>query len=163
MRTITEDFREYAFLDRKRTGEGVTPNEYERWQALRDRLDGVFSSRPPGKGERRGSLRVPTRLAVSYDSLAGLEGTVTNLSRSGCFIRTGLPAAVGTRLTLLLRVGDEPSPVELEAEVVSRESGAEPCQRGMGLRFASPSPEQRKKLDDLYESLPAGESVEAHP
>lgn len=154
MRTLQEDFREFAHLDRKRTSDGVTTAEYRRWLQLRARLDQVFSSGPPqGRAERRRSLRVPTRLRVAYDAEAGLEGVVTNLSRTGCFVRTDLPASVGTKLTLLLRVAALGETLELAAEVVSIDMSRDGRvrERGMGLRFLEMGPEARKQLDELYE------------
>lgn len=159
MRTIQEDFREFAHLDRKRTGDGVSPREYRRWLLLRHRLDKAFTSGPPeGEKERRVSLRVPTRLHVSYDRLAGLEGVLRNLSRTGCFIRTDLPAPVGTRLDLVLRADSMHEVLELHAEVVTidmRHDGSTVGERGMGLRFLDLSPETRKKLDTFYAGLEA--------
>jgi uncharacterized protein (TIGR02266 family) len=157
MRTLQEDFREFARLDRKRTGDGVSPVEYRRWLLLRHRLDKAFSSGPPeGETERRSSLRVPTRLVVSYDALAGLEGVVGNLSRTGCFIKTDLPAPVGTRLELVLRDRGSGEPIQVPAEVVSMDvaqDGSGLGRRGMGLRFVDPDPDTRKKLDEIYAGL----------
>ena len=159
MRTIQQDFREFAHLDRKRTGDGVTPREYRRWLLLRHRLDKVFTSGPPaGQSERRTSLRVPTRLMVSYDALSGLDGVLTNLSRTGCFIRADLPAPVGTRLDLMLNGEDLPEVLELQAEVVSidvRQDGSTLGERGMGLRFLQLSADTQKKLDSIYAELRA--------
>jgi uncharacterized protein (TIGR02266 family) len=160
MRTIQEDFREFAHLDRQRTGDGVTPHQYRRWLLLRPRLDKVFTTGPPeGLNERRMSLRVPTRLKVSYDALSGLEGILSNLSRTGCFIRADLPAPVGTRLELILHGGDLSEALELKAEVVSnetRDDGSTSGERGMGLRFLDLSPDTQKQLDVIYASLETG-------
>jgi len=159
MRTIQEDFREFVHLDRKRTGDGVTPTQYRRWLELRHRLDKVFSAGPPeGQPERRSSLRIPTRLRVTYDPVSHLEGVLRNLSRTGCFICSDLPAPVGTRLQLVLRGRGMAEPVELDAQVVSHDiahDGAMPGLRGMGLRFVELGPEARKKLDELYATLEA--------
>lgn len=157
MRTIQDDFREYAYLDRKRSEEaGITPREYQRWLLLRSRLERVFSQGPPTEeSERRGSLRIPTRLAVEYDAEAGLAGTVTNLSRTGCYISTELPAPVGTHLTLILELATTGERLELSAEVVSIIAArtGRASDRGMGLRFQDVPPEDQKRLDDLYASL----------
>jgi len=158
MRTLQEDFREFAHLDRKRTSDGITPAEYRRWLQLRLRLDGAFSSGPPqGSAERRRSLRLPTRLRVAYDVETGLEGLVTNLSRTGCFVRAELPAAIGTRLTLLLRVASLGETLELDAEVISIDVSRDGRvhERGMGLRFLEMPPDSRKQLDELYERAEA--------
>jgi uncharacterized protein (TIGR02266 family) len=158
MRTIQEDFQEFLYLDQKRAGEGVSPKELGRWQLLYQRLEKAFAQgreRPPG-AERRQSLRLPTRLRVTYDALSGLEGTVTNLSRGGCFVRTDLPAPVGTHLTLLLYLANLPDQIELGAEVVSVRTRPRVVDRrdwGMGLCFENVAPETQKKLDELYTRL----------
>ena len=62
-------FREYTRLERKRTGDGLTPAEYQRYRALARQLATRFSKGPPkGGAERRESVRVPTRLKVSFAS-----------------------------------------------------------------------------------------------
>ena len=152
MRSLPEHFHEFVHLDRKREGDGITPAEYSRWLFLRAHLDDAFGSRPPSGGERRGSLRVPTRLKVTYDEASGLDGTVTNLSRTGCFVRARLPAVVGARLMLVIGLGDG-AVLEVPGQVVSCQAGREP---GMGICFTHPSPEVRKQLDLLYEGLAAG-------
>jgi hypothetical protein len=158
MRTIQEDFREFAHLDRKRRGDGLSPRQLHRWEVLRARLDDAFGSRPPeGRTERRRSLRVPTRLRVICGAAAGPDGTVVNLSRTGCFVRTGTPAPLGAELTLLLEPGPGAPALEVEAQVVS----GGPSERGMGLRFRTPPPDLRKRLDDLYEALEADAGASA--
>lgn len=154
MRSIQEDFREFAYLDRKRTAEGLAAFEFERWQILHHRLDKLFSGgRPEGAREQRQSLRLPTRLRVVYDGLSGSEGTVANLSRGGCFIKTEVPAARGTRLTLLIEARNLENVLEIEAEVVSVVLRRAGFGRGMGLRFLPMPPETQKKLNELYESI----------
>lgn len=154
MRTIQEDFREFAYLDRKRTQEGLSPTEFDRWQILHFRLDQAFSGGPPpGATEKRRSLRLPTKLRVSYDGLRDEGGTVVNLSRGGCFIRTEVPAPVGTRLNLVLEAANLGGTFEIEAEVVSvchRNVGKG---RGMGVAFVSMSDEAAKALSDLYDQI----------
>jgi len=154
MRTIQEDFREFSYLDRKRTTDGLTPTEFERWQLLHFRLDKAFSGGPPpGATEQRRSLRLPTRLRVRYDGLGDEGGMIVNLSRGGCFIRTELPAPVGTRLTLLLESANVGDTMEIEAEVVSACLRRVGHGRGMGVRFVSMPPETTKALSDLYENI----------
>jgi uncharacterized protein (TIGR02266 family) len=154
MSTIQEDFRAFADLDRRRTGEGLTPEEFRRWQLLHHRLEKTFSGgRPNGALENRQSLRLPTRLRVVYDVLTGSDGTVVNLSRGGCFIRADLPAAMGTRLTLLLHATNISCVLELDSEVVSTNTRSSLSGRGMGLRFLEMEAETQKKLNELYESI----------
>jgi uncharacterized protein (TIGR02266 family) len=154
MPSIQETFREFAYLDRKRTAEGLTPLEFERWQLLHFRLDGAFTGgAPPGATERRGSLRLPTRLRVTYDGLDDHGGMVVNLSRGGCFIRTELPAPIGTRLTLVVEAANIGESFEIEAEVVSTSLRDIGSGRGMGVRFESMSPEVVKQVEELYEKI----------
>ena len=115
-------------------------------------------ARPVARASAASSLRIPTRLLVNYDAFAGLEGVLSNLSRTGCFINTDLPAPVGTRLDLRLNDQTHGEALELPAEVVSidiRHDGKAAGQRGMGLRFLDLSAEAQKKLDEIYSSLAA--------
>jgi uncharacterized protein (TIGR02266 family) len=154
MRTLQEDFQEFIHLDRKREADGLTTIEFERWQILHHRLDAAFGGRrPPGAAEQRQSLRLPTRLRVTYDGLRDEGGVVVNLSRGGCFVRTRLPAPVGTRLNLIIDATNAGEEIEVEGEVVStclRNVGRGP---GMGIRFEDMSPEDAKRLEDLYGNI----------
>ncbi|HKJ23717.1 MAG TPA: PilZ domain-containing protein [Myxococcota bacterium] len=154
MRTIQEDFREFVHLDRKRTTDGLTTVEFKRWQILHYRLDKAFAGRPPpGDAEQRASLRLPTRLRVTYDGLGGEGGTMVNLSRGGCFVRTDLPAPIGTRLTLIVDAANVGETLEIDGEVVSVSLRQVGRGRGMGIRFDAMTPEVAKKLSDLYEQI----------
>jgi uncharacterized protein (TIGR02266 family) len=153
-RTIQEDFREFLYLDCRRVADGLSTTEFERWQILHHRLNSAFSSAPPSRGaERRRSLRLPTRLRVVYDGLQGHRGTVVNLSRAGCFVRTKVPAPVGTRLRLILEISNLPDELEIDAEVVSTNYRSNQSGRGMGLRFVDMEPDTRKRLYELYENI----------
>ncbi len=149
-------FREYMHLTRKRTGEGLTPLEYQRWRSLSRQLGKHFSKGPPKGGtERRESVRVPTRLKVSFASPNAVsEAMMTNLSRGGLFINTAFPPDPGTRLELRLSIESTAETLQVPVEVVSTNvgEGFKTGELGMGVRFLPMPDEVRKKLDDLYES-----------
>ncbi len=152
-------FREYMHLDRKRTGDGLTPLEYQRWRALSRELGKRFSKGPPkGGAERRDSVRVPTRLKVSFASPDAVsQAWMTNISRGGLFINTAFPAETGTRLDLELRIESTAETLRVPVEVVSSNVGDafNTGELGMGVRFMPMPDGLRKKLDDFYEAVGA--------
>ena len=78
----------------------------------------------------------PKRVAVNmeFDSLAKFVSYVSNISQSGCFMRTRDPWPVGTRLRLEFTVlVDDPEVLEAEGEVVRVSERP----RGMGVRFTN--------------------------
>ena len=144
--------REYGRLEKKRTQEAVTPGEFERWSELRTRLEKSFpqGARPPG-GERRQSLRLPTRMLVEYSSQGELErALIRNISRGGLFIATDQLAEVGSSITLLIRVGDDGEVMELPAEVASAGVSDGHGQTGMGCKFTQLSADQQQIVDEMF-------------
>jgi uncharacterized protein (TIGR02266 family) len=144
--------REYGRLEKKRTHEAVTPTELERWSELRITLEKHFpqGDRPPG-GERRQTLRLPTRMLVEYSSKGDLErALIRNISRGGLFIATEHLAEVGSKIMLLIRVGDEGEVMELPAEVASAGVSDRHGQTGMGCKFGQLSPEQQQIVDEMF-------------
>ncbi len=150
-------FREYMHLDRKRTGDGLTPHEYQRWRLLSLELGKRFSKGPPkGGSERRDSVRVPTRLKVSFKSPDAVsQALMTNISRGGLFVNTPFPPEPGTRLELKIRIESTAETLQVPVEVVSSNvgEGFKTGELGMGVRFLPMRDEVRKKLDDFYEVL----------
>jgi uncharacterized protein (TIGR02266 family) len=153
-------FRAYMALDRKRSGAGLSPRELRRFIELKRQLSRHFT---PGlsdeHADRRESVRVPTRLAVSFSSLGRLvESLMTNLSRRGVFVATEHPAEVGTRVELRIQIEDTGEVIEIPAEAVSCNLGPrfENEPPGMGLRFRDASPEVEQQIDRLYEKVMRG-------
>jgi uncharacterized protein (TIGR02266 family) len=144
--------REYGRLEKKRTQVSVTPAEYERWAELRKTLEKSFpqGDRPAG-GERRQNLRLPTRMAVEFSTQGELESAlIRNISRGGLFIATQVAAVVGSKITLLIRVGADGETVELPAEVASTGVTDERGQVGMGCKFAQLSSEQQQIVEEMF-------------
>lgn len=170
MRNVASLFLEYARLDRKRTGQGLSVKQLERWSELKRRLDRQLS---PGSEaahrERRSSIRVPTRLNCSFESIGSLQkAVITNLSRTGMFINTASPLPIGTKLHLRILIEETGHEIEVPASVATNNVGPsfDMSKTGMGVRFLKEVPEITEQVDDLYESqieraYDAGEETEA--
>jgi len=149
-------FREYVRLDKLRRDTGLSPAELHRWEALKGFLSSHFSpDRPKGVPDTRESVRVPTRVKVSFASDHELQRCLmTKLSRGGVFVQTDHPLEIGSRFTLTLHVEAPRREISVPVEVVS--VGIGPAfarnKQGMGLRFLEMSPETEKQLRELYES-----------
>jgi uncharacterized protein (TIGR02266 family) len=148
-------FRQFIHLERKREGEGLSPLELQRWTALKRMLGKEFS---PGlsdqRADQRTSVRIPTRLAVTFRDLGELQRCLmTNLSRGGVFVATERPAEIGTRLELQIHVEETDAWIEAPAEVVTCDVGPgfASDERGMGLRFLELKPETQRAIEELYE------------
>lgn len=149
-------FREYARLDRKRTSDGLSMRELHRWTALKNQLSLHFN---PGISEQRvkerASVRVPTRLKVSFESLGELrQSLMTNLSRGGVFVSTADPLEIGSRLLLRIHCEGVDPDIEVAGEVASLNTGPamDSHMMGMGVRFVELTPEVAARLDHLYEN-----------
>jgi Tfp pilus assembly protein PilZ len=147
-------FREYMRYERRRAS-GLSPEDWERWQILRKRLDGVFGTfeSPDGFG-RRATPRIPTSLVVRFENFGEMGSVLmTNLSRGGIFVPTEQPAMIGTELKLRIQVVSPHREIVLVGEVVSRNVGPafEVRRRGMGICFKSLSQSDQDLVDELYE------------
>jgi uncharacterized protein (TIGR02266 family) len=155
MQDIAARFREYIKLERRRDREGLSREEFERWGALKRHLTRHFDPElSEEQSSERQSVRVPTRLAVTFRDQQELRSSLmTNLSRGGVFIRTEHPAAMGTKLVLKIEIASTGELLEVPAQVVTLNISRDfrQPQRGMGLRFLPESEEMERKLDELYE------------
>jgi uncharacterized protein (TIGR02266 family) len=148
-------FREFMRLERKRIGDGLSPAELRRWMLLKRSLSQKFS---PGlsdaSADRRDSVRVPTRLAVTFRDLGEVRNSLmTNLNRGGVFIATDEPSDLGTRLELHLHVEETGKEIVVPVEVISQDVGPDLLsdRRGMGLRFLDLDAETSRQISALYE------------
>ena len=99
--------------------------------------------------DRRYAERVPTPYRVSYCGQEGArivtgEGTLMDLSKTGCKILGAVPIPLGSHLTLLLDFEDGQAPLCLTDVIVSwvaRDSFA--------VRFPKLSAEERKRLQGV--------------
>jgi Tfp pilus assembly protein PilZ len=146
--------RQFRLLERKRSDEGVTPSEYERWNELKLLLSKhVPQSITPSGGERRKHVRIPSRILVEFSSPGHLKSAVIrNVSRGGLFINTPFAPEIGTKLVLVLSVGAQGEKLEIPCEVVSNNvgDGFSTNNLGMGVRFGVLSDPQRGAVESLF-------------
>lgn len=154
MQDVSSRFREYIQLERRRDADGLSPVDLARWTLLKRFLSRRFSPElSDGRADERRSVRIPTKLTVSFRDQHQLRSSLmTNLSRGGVFIATERPAEMGTVLELRIDVSESGERIDVAAEVVSLNVGPDcsKLERGMGLRFRPTSEEMHKKLDELY-------------
>jgi hypothetical protein len=98
--------------------------------------------------ERRSSPRVRVNLPARWEGVLSRENaTVTDLSRSGCFILTGGKVEVKELVWLEIRL-TETQAVNFWAEVVDQASDI-----GFALKFNSSSPEDEAALAKFLEKF----------
>ncbi len=147
-------FLQYTRLERKRTREGLNVTELERWSALKRRLNKRFS---PGlqesQADKRESVRVPTNLHCSFESIGSFESaSISNLSSGGVFISTVSPLPIGSKVELKIKISQTGAEIELPGVVVSNNAGPDLSteKRGMGVRFSELTPEMLEQIHALY-------------
>ena len=98
--------------------------------------------------ERRSSPRVRVNLPARWEGVLSRENaTVTDLSRSGCFVLTGGKVEVKELVWLEIKLTDTQS-VNFWAEVVDAAS-----EIGFALKFNSSSPEDEAILTNFLEKF----------
>ncbi len=150
-RNIATLFLQYARLDRKRSLEGLSPLEEEIWTNLSRYLGKRLNPDVPKGVDRRASLRVATEIGCSWvRSAPVLDAHVTNLSRSGAFVRTTEPAPIGEEIEIRIALPDG-GVLELPAIVANQIHGVDPHRRGMGVRFGPMTSDTMRTIDELYQ------------
>ena len=98
--------------------------------------------------DRRSSPRVRVKLPARWEGVLSRENaTVTDLSRSGCFVLTGGKVEVKELVWLEIELSEQQK-VNFWAEVVSEAS-----EIGFALKFNSSSPEDEAALEKYLESI----------
>ena len=110
------------------------------------------SKEAPGKDDmekdRRSAPRVRVKLPARWEGVLSREGaTVTDLSRSGCFVLTGGKVEVKELVWLEIQLTDQQT-VNFWAEVVDQAS-----EIGFALKFNSSSPEDEAALAKFLEGI----------
>ena len=138
--------REFVALNRKRSGAGITPLEFQRWLDLSQQLRRKFPDHPP-LGERGA-----TRICVEFASRVALkDGVMLNGRPIGTFVATPFAPEKGTKFELRVLVVETGEEFESQVEVVSMNVGPEFSTQylGMGLRFVQSRCDLRSVLDEL--------------
>jgi uncharacterized protein (TIGR02266 family) len=113
--------------------------------------EGKPSTRTPAKVSRPRPRRVHVNL--EFENIDRLTQYVSNISRSGCFLKSREPWPVGTKLNLRFTLlADDPEILEARGEVVRVSERP----RGMGLRFLELPIAARKVIDRLLAKTRAG-------
>jgi hypothetical protein len=102
--------------------------------------------------ERRSAPRARVKLATRWEGVLSREnGTVTDLSRSGCFVLTGGKVEVKELVWLEIQLTDKQA-VNFWAEVVNIST-----EIGFALKFNSSSPEDEAALVAFLEKIFQGQ------
>ena len=98
--------------------------------------------------DRRSAPRVRVKLQARWEGVLSREnGTVTDLSRSGCFVLSGGKVEVKELVWVEIQLTDNQS-VNFWAEVVDQAS-----EIGFALKFNSSSPEDENALAKFLENI----------
>jgi hypothetical protein len=98
--------------------------------------------------DRRSAPRARVKLTARWEGVLSREnGTVTDLSRSGCFMLTGGKVEVKELVWLEIQLTDKQA-VNFWAEVVNQASDI-----GFALKFNSSSPEDEETLATFLEGI----------
>ncbi|HJT19512.1 MAG TPA: PilZ domain-containing protein [Nitrospira sp.] len=127
--------------------EGITV-KLENADPLQDGRDGEQAS--DVFLDRRGAERAPIECPVSFtseerfDDWSKAEGTLCDLSKTGCQISTFRPPLQGSQITLTLLLPDGLPPMRLIGTTVRHVRG-----RVFGAEFLPLTPEERRRLQTL--------------
>ena len=103
--------------------------------------------------DRRSAPRARVKLAARWEGVLSREdATVTDLSRSGCFVLTGGKVEVKELVWLEIQLTDRQK-VNFWAEVVNHAS-----EIGFALKFNSSSPEDEAALAQFLEKIFQGQA-----
>jgi hypothetical protein len=104
--------------------------------------------------DRRSAPRVRVNLTARWEGVVSRENaTITDLSRTGCFVLTGGKVDVKELVWLEIRLSDKET-VHFWAEVVNEAS-----EIGFALRFNSSSPEDEEALARYLERVSQSEAT----
>jgi c-di-GMP-binding flagellar brake protein YcgR len=129
--------------------------EIDRTAKLQHATDPALDSRDPEQTQdnyldRRGAERAPMECPVSFtseerhDYRAEVEGTLRDLSKTGCQIFSLQPPSQGSQITLILFLPDGGPPMRLIGTAVRHVRG-----RVFGAEFLLLTPEERRRLQAI--------------
>ena len=157
---ISEVFREYMRLEKKRAGGELSGQDLERWICCKGQLGGKFQpDYEEGEADRRETIRVPTQLKVGFDRYGeASKRLISNFSRGGVFIASPNPLPIGSEFELRIRVEEGDEDLELRGKVVTHNTGADlsRSEQGMGIQFVKLSPSQENAVKAFYQRVLKG-------
>lgn len=143
----TQDIlREIVALNRRRTGAGIDPLEYQRWLDLSAKLRQEFPSHPPLGGRKETQIRIEF---PDYDAL--LDAAMFNVQPIGIYVNTPFAAEVGVKFGLVVFVKESQNSYRGGVEVISNNVGPgfSTANLGMGMRFTQRASELRSVLEKI--------------
>ncbi|NMB75562.1 MAG: TIGR02266 family protein [Myxococcales bacterium] len=131
----------------------LSGEEKTRWKSLRREIEQALFAAPQGsEADTREFLRVPVSLSVRYWTHNELRDRyIPVLGEGGLFVATVDPLPVGTRLDLEIGLAQRGFSFSVRGEVVWVNSGDDPARRGMGIRFADLTWEQKRLIYGLVD------------
>ncbi len=155
MSRLADKIERFRELDMRRSAVGLTDEEQREWVSITNWLERFWAqdrdSLPPSS--RRDSLRVPSRLEVSFTDARGFERAyLRNISEGGVYFASERDLRMGDRFVLGIAIAEPAQVLELPVEVVwvnrtpSPQSGLDP---GVGVAWLELSPEQKAAIKSL--------------
>lgn len=149
---------EFTELNRRRVfgNPGLSIDEVERWQELREALSRVYPDEDQpdrfGSADRRSDVRHATHLRVVVN--AAEQGIAMDISLGGIFIATPRPLPIGSEISLEIETPLLDKPIRVAGSVVRVEDAGELNRRpGMGIMFSELDAEQCGAIKVLVSRL----------
>jgi uncharacterized protein (TIGR02266 family) len=162
--TGTGLLREFEKLNEKKRADacGLNVEESARWRELRNQIErALFQYIPQPQAERRESLRVPVLLSARYWTQNELKDRyIPSLGDGGLFISCPDPLPVGTKFDLQIGLISTDFKIQVLGEVAWVDLGESSARRGMGIRFADMTYEQKAAVYNLVNDSVRGALLE---
>ncbi len=162
--TGTGLLREFEQLNEKKRADpnSLSTEESARFRELRNQIErALYQAAPHPQAERRGSLRVPVLLSARYWTRDELKDRyIPSLGDGGLFISCPDPLPVGTKFDLMIGLISADFQIQVVGEVAWVDLGESSARRGMGIRFADMTYEQKAAIYNLVNDSVRGALLE---
>ena len=162
--TGTGLLREFEKLNeiKRADTDGLSTEESARWRELRNQIErALFQFIPHPQAERRESLRVPVLLSARYWTRNELKDRyIPSLGDGGLFISCPDPLPVGTKFDLVIGLISTDFQIQVLGEVTWVDMGESSARRGMGVKFADMTYEQKAAVYNLVNDSVRGALLE---
>ena len=162
--TGTGLLREFEKLNEKKRADtdSLSTEESARWREMRNQIErALFQFIPHPQAERRESLRVPVLLSARYWTRNDLKDRyIPSLGDGGLFISCPDPLPVGTKFDLVIGLISTDFKIQVVGEVTWVDLGESSARRGMGVKFADMTYEQKASIYNLVNDSVRGALLE---
>ena len=147
---------------KRANADSLTTEETARWREMRNQIERALYQFIPGpQAERRDSLRVPVLLSARYWTQNELKDRyIPSLGDGGLFISCPDPLPVGTKFDLMIGLISTDFQIQVVGEVAWIDLGESSARRGMGIKFADMSYEQKAAIYNLVNDSVRGALLE---